>query len=161
MPVVLRRNQDLELNLVEYSGSISIAELQAIALFLANEPGLLRSDTLTVVRPGARFDIEFETLDRLFQRYANLYAAMSFQIVRRSAWICQSPAAQHHVDYWLGPAGDAREAMSTTLRQFGSFAEAGDWLVLNEAEIMTLESGAGFDDIAYFADAETVRAAAR
>ncbi len=162
MPVVLRHNEQLELNLAEYRGSVSFAELEAIAAFLAANSSFLKRDTLSLVTPGADFDtVDLGALDQLFGRYKTLYAPMDFQIVRRSAWICQCPAAQAHVDRWLGHP-DTREAMSSTLRQFTSFAEAGDWLVLSEAETLALEAGVGFAEIARFDFAPSAnRAAAR
>ena len=150
MPVVLRHNEQLELNLAEYRGSISFAELEAVATFLAQNPAFLKRDCLSLVTPRADFDrVELTALDRLFGRYKTIYAPMSFQIIRRSAWLCLSPAAQAHIDHWIGQR-DAREAMSSTLRQFSSYAEAGDWLVLSEAETRALETGAGFAEIARF-----------
>ncbi len=160
MPVVLRHNQELELNLAEYQGSVSFAELEAVAGFLAANPSFLKRDTLSQVLPGADFDtVPLDGLDRLFGHYKKLYAPMNFQIVRRSAWLCQSPAAQAHVDHWLGEP-DMREATSSTLRQFATFAEAGDWLVLSEAETVALEARVGFDEIAHF-DYPPTRTAAR
>jgi hypothetical protein len=50
--------------------------------------------------------------------------------------------------------------MSTTLRQFATYEEAGDWLVLSEAETLALQTGAGFDDLARIEDAE-LRASGR
>lgn len=150
MPVVLRHNELLELNIAEYHGRITLAELQAVADYLAANRSFLKCDCLSIVFPGGDFaGVEFDALDRIFGRYKTLYAPMNFQIIRRSAWICFSPAAQAHVDHWSGRR-DAREAMSTTLRQFASFEEAGDWLVLSEAETLALQTGAGFDELARF-----------
>ena len=150
MPVVLRHNEQLELNIAEYRGSVSIAELKAVADFLAQNPSFLKSDCLSLVAPGTDFDsVEISALDQLFGRYQVLYEPINFQIMRRSAWICLSPAAQAHVDHWSGKR-DARERMSTTLRQFATFEEAGDWLVLSEAETIALQTNAGFDVLAHF-----------
>lgn len=152
MPVVLRHNEQLELNLAEYHGGVSLAELEAVATFLAQNPSFLKRDCLSLVLPHAHFGgVELAALDRLFGRYKTIYAPMSFQIMRRSAWLCLSPAAQAHIDYWIGER-DAREAMSTTLRQFATFEEAGDWLVLSAAETLTVQIGAGFNEIARFED---------
>lgn len=160
MPIVLHYNEDLELNLAEYRGSVSFAELDAVASFLAANPSFLKRDTLSQVLPEADFDtVPLDGLDRLFGQYKKLYAPMDFQIVRRSAWICQSPRAQAHVDHWLGEP-NMSEATSSTLRRFASFAEAGDWLVLSEAETVALEGRVGFDEIARF-DYPPTRAAAR
>lgn len=157
MPVVLRHNDLLELNIAEYRGVITLAELQAVADYLAANRSFLKCDALSIVFPGATFTgVAFEDLDRIFGRYQTLYAPINFQIIRRSAWLCFSPAAQAHIDHWSGKR-DAREAMSTTLRQFGSFEEAGDWLVLSEAETLALQTGTGFDELASFDDSAASR----
>ena len=152
MPVVLRHNETLELNIAEYHGAITLTELQAVPEYLAANRSFLKCDCLSVVFPGATFEnVTFDNLDRIFGRYQTLYAPINFQIIRRSAWLCFSAAAQAHVDHWSGRR-DAREAMSTTLRQFASYEEAGDWLVLSEAETLALQNGAGFDELAHFDD---------
>lgn len=161
MPVVLRHNESLELNLVEYLDSVTYNELKAVAEFLAANPTFLKRDSLSVARPGCTFDsIDLGDLDTLFGGYAALYAPISFQIIRRSAWVCLSPGAQHYIDYWI-TGRDARGAMSTTLRQFPTYEEAGDWLVLSEAETLALQTRTGFDIIAHVEDqpeATSVRA---
>ncbi len=150
MPVVLRHNESLELNLAEYLGSVTFEELKAIADFLAADPAFLKRDCLSVARPGCDFDsVDLSALDILFGGYTALYAPISFQIIRRSAWVCLSPAAQRYIDYWV-VGRDARGAMSTTLRQFPSYEEAGDWLVLSEAETLALQTRTGFDVVAHF-----------
>ena len=153
MPVVLRHNELLELNVAEYHGAITFAELKAVADYLAANRSFLKCDCLSIVFPGAHFgSVPLDTLNELFGRYKKLYEPISFQIIRRSAWLCFSPAAQAHVDHWSGRR-EAREAMSTTLRQFLSFEEAGDWLVLSEAETLALQTGAGFEELIRFEDA--------
>lgn len=150
MPVVLRHNEQLELNLAEYRGRVVFTELAAMAGFFAENTSFLKRDCLSLVLPGADFEgVPLDALDQLFGNYKTIYAPLSFQIVRRSAWICQSPAAQAHVDYWLGDR-DVRETMSSTLRQFTSFAEAGEWLVLSEAETVALGACIGFAELARF-----------
>jgi hypothetical protein len=150
VPIVLRHNHELELNLAEYQGSVSLAELQDLVGYLTANPALLKRDLLNVVLPGADFaTVELSALDRLFERYKLVFAAMSFQIIRRSAWVCQSPAVQSHIDYWIN-GRDTRGALLSTLRQFDSIAEAGDWLVLSQAEIGALERGEGFGELARF-----------
>ncbi|MGD9981495.1 MAG: hypothetical protein AB7H66_07765 [Hyphomonadaceae bacterium] len=150
MPVVLRHNAQLEMNLAEYLGPVTFAELEGVAAFLAQNSSFLKHDCLSVVLPGADFQgVPFIALDHLFGRYKIMFAPIDFQIVRRSAWLCLSPAAQPHIDYWIGER-DTREAMSSTLRQFTSYADAGDWLVLSAAETAMLERGEDFAELARF-----------
>lgn len=162
MTVVLRRNETLELNMVEYRGSVTLAELAALAGWHEDKCDQLRSDTLNIVLPGTDFHaVDLAALDALFAHYRDLYGGLVFQILRRSAWICQSDAAQSHVSHWL-TGRNTRDGMSSDVRQFTTFAEAGDWLVLSEAATATLESGAGFVERARFhAPIEQPRLAAR
>ncbi len=161
MPVVLRHNESLELNLAEYLGSVTYDELKAAAEFLATHPAFLKRDCLSVAYAGCDFDsIELADLDTLFGGYATLYAPLSFQIIRRSAWVCLSPAAQRYIDYWI-IGRDVRGAMSTTLRQFPTYEEAGDWLVLSEAETLALQTRTGFDEVARFEAPQASAARAR
>ncbi|MBX3510014.1 MAG: hypothetical protein KF700_02365 [Hyphomonadaceae bacterium] len=147
MPVVLRHHHKLELNRVEYEGAITVAELRALADFQAASPTWLTYDSLNLVLPGANFDsIELAKLDALYDHYKKLFAPLNFVILRRSAWICQSPAAVAHVDHWLG-GRDTKAGMSSDVRWFDTFAEAGEWLVLNPAAAASLQSGEGFVDI--------------
>jgi hypothetical protein len=160
--VVLRRNETLELSVVEYRDAVTLNELVALTRWQADQCERLRDDTLNIVLPGADFyAVDLGALDALFAHYRELYGELVFEILRRSAWLCQSPAAQGHVDHWLA-GRNTRENMSTDVRQFDTFAEAGDWLVLSEAATADMESGVGFIEIARFhAPLEQPRAAAR
>jgi hypothetical protein len=157
--VVLRHNETLELNLIEYAGAISDAQLMAVAAFGAHRPSFLKRDALNIVRANASFALDLTALDALFERYRTLYAPLSFQIYRRAAWLCLSKAAEPYVDYWLGER-DLRGAMSSTVRKFDALAEAAEWLLLSSAELALVESGEGFSDVAYFEDVP-LRAARR
>ena len=159
MTIVLAHNNDLELNLVEYSGAVTLDELKAIAAYGARHPEFLKSDTLAIVRPDGDFRVGFAELDALFARYAKLYGRLDFQIYRRSAWLCRSPAAQSHIDYWVG-GRDLKETLSSAVRQFASLAEACDWLLLSAADIAAVERSEGFIEIARF-ETGPARAAAR
>lgn len=162
MTVVFRRNDTLELNVVEYQGSVTLAELKALAHAQAHNPGPLKSDTLSWVMPGADFDsIDMATLDELFAFYRGLYSPMHFQIFRRSAWLCQSPGALHHVRHWVG-GRNTREEMFSDIRLFETLSEAGEWLILSPVETAMMESGEGFTEQARFTlPADLPRAAAR
>lgn len=147
MPVILRHNEELELNRVEYSGSVTLAELDALARFQAANPTWLTYDVLSLVPPGAHFStVDLSELDRLFANYRKIFAPLTFLILRRSAWLCQSPAAERHVRHWIGER-DTKAGMATDARMFESYATAGEWLVLNPAEIAILERAEGFSDI--------------
>lgn len=147
MTIVLRHHEKLELNRIQYGGSITLAELTALAEFQAANPTWLTFDSLAIVTPGADFlSVDKPDLDKLYARYAELFTPMHFLILRRSAWICLSEAAEDHVRYWIGDRA-SRETVSSDVRRFYSFDEAGDWLVLNKDATATLESGAGFEEI--------------
>ncbi|WP_135210792.1 hypothetical protein [Vitreimonas flagellata] len=150
MSIVLRHNEQLELNRVEYSNSVTLAELTKLVEFQAANPTWLTFDALAIVTPGADFaTIDKSALDKLYASYAELFSSLHFLILRRSAWICLSPAAEEHVRYWIGDR-DTRETVSSDLRRFDTFPEAGDWLVLNQSAAAALENGTGFREIFSF-----------
>lgn len=161
MTVIIRRNEAVELNLVEFVGDISVDELKAMAKFQSDKPELLTSDCLNVVRAGATFNhVTFQQLDALFEHYRTLFSPLRLQIFRRAAWLCEDDGPKAHITHWL--SRDAREGMSSTVKQCCSFAEAADWLLLTDMERSMLECGEGFDEIARFAPpAEPARAIAR
>lgn len=147
MPIVLRHNEALEFNRVDYSGSITLAELSALAEFNAATPSWLTYDTMSIVVPGADFlSINFAELDTLFAQYRTIYAPINMLIMRRSAWLCQSDAARKHVRYWLGDR-DTRESLHSDVRLFDSFETAGEWLLLRPTELGHLISGEGFAEV--------------
>ena len=147
MTLVFRHNAELEVNRADYIGSVTSAELRALVEFQAANPTWLTYDTLSWIAPSVDFDdVDLAALDTVYTRYTQLFETRQLLIFRRSAWICQSPRAEAHMAHWLS-AGDTRTGMSSDLRRFDSFAEAGRWLVLNEAETAALESGEGFKEI--------------
>jgi hypothetical protein len=148
--VVLRHNHALELGLVEYRNSVTLTELEALADFQAAHPESMRSDSLNYVLPGTDFrSVELASLDALHARYSALFRPLNLQIYRRGAWICASDAARVHVQHWLG-GRDMRKAMSSEVRLFETFAEAGDWLILTPSESAALERGEGFAEVVRF-----------
>ncbi|MBI3438813.1 MAG: hypothetical protein HY054_09250 [Proteobacteria bacterium] len=162
MTVALRHNAALELNRVEFSGSVTAAELAALADFQSDHPRWLPYDCLNIILPHADFDsIAFDSLNGIFVKYRSLFEPMQFVILRRSAWICQSLAAEAHLHHWMANR-NTRDGMSTDVRRFNSIAEACDWLILSAPHAADAESGAGFDDIIrYTLPAEPARVAAR
>lgn len=151
MTIVLRHSEKLELNLVEYRDTVTLAQLKALAAFATAQPEHIRYDGLSVIMPGARFDdVDTAALDRLFDYYRMLYAQLDFQMLRRSAWLCLSEAAAPQVTHWL--SGDAREGMSSAVRQFETYADAGEWLVLNAEEVALAQRGEGFVEVIRFGE---------
>ena len=149
MPVVLFHSEGLDLNVVEYRGPVTLAELEALAAFQARNPRHMRRDCLNHVRPGAYFAaVDLRALDALFAHYRTLFAPMTFEIMRRSAWLCESEAACKHVRHWL--SGDTRRGMSSAVRQFDTLAEACDWLLLPEAQTGAVARREGFVETASF-----------
>jgi len=160
--VVLRHNEMLELNRAEYTGSVSVAELIALAEFQAENPQWLAYDCLNIILPGTDFDsVGLDQLDGIFQKYRALFEPLQLVIFRRSAWICQSPRAEAHVRHWVGDR-DTREGMSSDLRRCETIAEACDWLILGPAQAAAAQSGEGFNEIVrYSIPAEITRTAVR
>jgi len=147
VPVVLRHNPKLDLNVVEYHGAMTLAELKALAAFQAQNPAHLQRDALTVILSDADFSgVDLQALDALFARYSAMFTPLDFQFLRRSAWLCFNERARTHVHYWVN-GRDTRSTMSSAVRCFDTYAEAADWLVLTSEEAVLLETRAGFDEI--------------
>jgi hypothetical protein len=150
--IVLRHNETLELNLVEYRDSVSMSDLKALASFVATRDEHMRRDSIGIVMPGAVFNnVEMAALDSLFALYRDLYSTLDFQMLRRAAWICESAAAQPYVTHWL--SGDTRGAMSSAVRQFDSVADACEWLMLSVADAPLIERREGFLEVTRFGPA--------
>lgn len=142
--VVLRHNDGLELNRVDYFGSVTLAELEGLAEFQAANPTWLTYDTLNLVAAGTDFrSVSLDALDGLFARYRVLFAPLTLLILRRSAWLCQSAAAHAHIRHWIGDR-DMRGGMSSDVRSFESIEAAGEWLVLSSAELDMVHNCEGF-----------------
>lgn len=149
MTVILRRNEALELNLVEYRGKIAMAELQAVAKFQADKPELLVSDCLNRVCADADFSaVTFAMLEAMFDHYRQLFSPLRLQIFRRAVWLCEAEGPRGHVEHWLSQ--DTREGMSSNVKHCCTFADAADWLLLMDAERGLLERAEGFDELARF-----------
>jgi hypothetical protein len=147
--VIFRRNEEIELNLCEFTGAIALDELKAVAKYQADKPDILGSDTFNLVRADADFSaITFSMLDQMFEHYRRLFMPLRLQIFRRAVWLCESDAPKAHVAYWLSQ--DAKENMSTTVKHCHSFAEAADWLLLTDAERGMVERCEGFVEIIRF-----------
>lgn len=151
--IVLRHNEALELNLVEYRDSITMAQLKSLASYVAARSEHMRRDSIGLVVPDAVFHVEIEALDKLFALYRDLYSTLEFTMLRRAAWICRSPAAAPYIRHWL--SGGIREAMSSAVRQFDTIEEACEWLVLSPADAPKIERREGFLEVAQFGDAMT------
>jgi hypothetical protein len=161
MPVALRHSETLNLTFVECSGLVSTDQLGGLAACAAETPVLLSSDSLNVIRPDADLSgVDLCALGAMYARYQELYAPLKFQVYRRTAWVCQSPSADAHVDFWVKGANPGK-AFSTNVRRVETLAEAGDWLLLSSAELAQIETGEGFVQLAVFDEPRARRALAR
>lgn len=150
MPIVVSYNSPLELAVFEYSGHVTLAELKAMMRFHGQNPEILRCDCLTVLHPGSHLTgIDADALRAILMRFRRLFAPFDFQIMRRSAWVCQSPKALAHARLWVDAIRDtAREEMSSAIRLFDSFTEAADWLLLNPDDLNFAERRDKFAELA-------------
>jgi hypothetical protein len=149
--IAIRHSDELGLCLAEYEGVVTIAQLRGVADFMATALQLLKRDCLAVVEADADFSsIKLADLDDLFAHYRRLFAPMSVQVFRRSAWICRSSEALAHIKYWVGDR-DTRTSVASDIRLFETEAEAGRWLTLSPSEIVKLARREGFRTLATFA----------
>lgn len=148
MTLIVRHNEELELNRVDYVGAVSMVELAELAKFNAANPAWVTYDCLSVVAPGADFlSVNFRELDALLANYRDIYQPLNFLILRRAAWLCLSDAALPHVRHWTRDPADKRTTMSSDVRLFTSYHEAAEWLLLRPVERPKVEAGEGFVEI--------------
>ncbi len=148
MTLVVRHNEKLELNRVDYIGAVSMTELADFAKFNAANPTWVTYDCLSVVAPRADFlSVNFRELDALLAEYREIYQPLNFLILRRAAWLCLSDAALPHVRHWTRDPAEKRTAMSSDVRLFTNYQDAADWLLLRPGELPRIEAGEGFIEI--------------
>ncbi|MBY0562807.1 MAG: hypothetical protein K2P58_01375 [Hyphomonadaceae bacterium] len=150
MTVVLRHHREYELNFVEYSGAVTPAEIVALADFQAGQPTLLTYDLFGVVAADADLRaIELSKLDAMYARYRDIFRPLNLVILRRVAWVCESPAARTHLQHWLREP-EIGKAFASDIRVFDTRAEAATWLVIDPAKAAAVVRGEGFVELARF-----------
>ncbi|MBL8545583.1 MAG: hypothetical protein JNL81_03920 [Hyphomonadaceae bacterium] len=150
MPIVLRHNAALELSRVEYTGAVYARDLHDHAAFNAANPDWLGFDCISVIHADIDVSaINIANLDGVFNAHRELFEPLNLMFMRRSGWVCESPAGQRFLTHWLARR-NADKSPWADVRQLDSFEAAGEWMLLSPADTATLRSGEGFKDIASF-----------
>ncbi len=150
MTVAFSLHASYELCFAEYSGTVSVDELVALSDFLAAQPTLLSYDTLSWIAPGADFSAFDPTaLDAMFARYRTLFQPLNLVILRRGAWVCDSPACEPYLERWLGEP-DLRKTLSSDVRRFPNIQAAAEWLLLDPGKAAVIARREGFRELARF-----------
>lgn len=150
MPIILRHNERLELSRVEYHGVMSAELLHAHAQFNADNPHWLGFDCISVIHPDVDVTaISLTNLDGVFTAHRQLFEPLNLMFMRRSGWVCESPAGQRFLSHWLTKR-NADKSPWADVRQFNSFETASEWLLLSPEGAAMLKSGDGFTEMARF-----------
>lgn len=150
MPIVLRHNAKLELSRVEYSGEMTARDLHDHATFNADNPIWLGFDCVSIIHKDVDVSaISLANLNGVFNAHRQLFEPLGLMFVRRSAWVCESPAGQRFLSHWLEKR-NADKSPWADVRQFASFEAASEWLLLGPAATAALKTAEGFDEIARF-----------
>lgn len=150
MPLVLRHNATLELSRVEYFGAIRAADLNAHATFNAANPIWLGFDCVSVVHADVDVSgLSLADLDGVFRAHRKLFEPLNLMFMRRSAWVCESETGQRFLSHWLAKR-NADKSPWADVRQFNTFEDIGEWMLLSPAHLAILKSGEGFTEIARF-----------
>lgn len=151
MPIVLRHNEKLELSRVEYNGVMSARDLHDHAAFNAAHPVWLGFDCISVIHADVDVSaITLNNLDGVFNAHRALFEPLNLMFMRRSGWVCESPAGQRFLSHWLAKRNVDKSPWAD-VRQFDSFEAAGEWMLLGATNTAILKSGEGFKEIARFA----------
>ena len=150
MPITVRHNDILELSRVEYTGVMSATDLHDHAAFNAANPVWLGFDCISVIHADVEVSaISINNLDGVFTAHRKLFEPLGLVFMRRSGWVCESPAGQRFLSHWLAKRNVDKSPWAD-VRQFDTFEAASDWLLLNAASAAALKSGDGFREIARF-----------
>ncbi|QGZ95630.1 hypothetical protein [Terricaulis silvestris] len=150
MPIVLRHNESLELSRTEYFGAMTAQDLHDHAAFNAASPIWLGFDCISVIHAGIDVsEISLGKLDGVFNAHRQLFEPLGLMFVRRSGWVCESPAGQRFLSHWLAKRNVDRSPWAD-VRQFDSFEAASEWLLLDATGSAALKSGEGFREVARF-----------
>lgn len=156
MPIVLRHNSKLELSRVEYNGVMRAKDLHDHAAFNAANPIWLGFDCVSVIHDDVDVSgISLPDLDGVFTAHRELFEPLNLMFMRRSAWVCESPGGQRFLSHWLNKR-NADKSPWADVRQFNSFDEAGQWMLLAPDGLHALRTGEGFRDIARFDSAPSL-----
>jgi hypothetical protein len=139
---------------------MTATDLHDHAAFNAANPIWLGFDCISVIRPDIDVSaISMASLDGVFSTHRQLFEPLGLMFVRRSGWVCESPAGQRFLSHWLAKRNADRSPWAD-VRQFDTFEAASEWLLLNAAGAAALKSGEGFREIARF-DATAAKGLAR
>ena len=150
MPTVLRHNETLEVSRVEYSGAMTVKDLHDHAAFNTANPIWLDFDCISVIHADVEVSaISLTNLDGVFSAHRQLFEPLGLMFMRRSGWVCESPAGQRFLSHWLAKRNVDRSPWAD-VRQFDTLEAASEWLLLNSADAAALKSSEGFREIARF-----------
>ena len=153
MPIVLRHNETLELSRVEYSGVMRAQDLYDHAAYNAANPIWLGFDCISVIHPDLDASaISLSNLDSVFNTHRQMFEPLNLMFMQRSAWVCESATGQRLLSHWLEKRNVDKSPWAE-VRQFDSFKAASEWMHLSAENTAILTSGAGFKEIARFANA--------
>jgi hypothetical protein len=94
MGIVARINDALGIRVHDYFGVVEPSELFALANFYQDNPGLVKTDVVSVVDENATgHTVLAKNLESMRERFRELHKASDFLLVRRSAWVCPNLSA--------------------------------------------------------------------
>jgi hypothetical protein len=150
VPIVLRHNETLEVSRVEYSGAMTAQDLHDHAAFNAANPVWLGFDCISVIHADVDVTaISLTNLDGVFTAHRQLFEPLGLMFMRRSGWVCESPAGQRFLSHWLAKRNVDKSPWAD-VRQFDTFEAASEWLLLDTAGAAALKTGEGFREVARF-----------
>ena len=157
MAIILRHNPKLELSRVEYTGAIRGKDMHDHAAYNAANPIWLSFDCISVIHDDVDVSvISLPDLDGVFSAHRELFEPLNLMFMRRSAWVCESPAGQRFLSHWLTKR-NADKSPWADVRQFNSFEAAAEWMLLSAENAAILKNGDDFKEIARFASATIAR----
>lgn len=150
MPIVMRHSEALELTRVDFFGKVLPEHVHGYGAYGLANPIFIGFDCITFV--SADSDVSALSpahIDAIFSAYGPLLRPANAMVRRRTGWVCENPAGQQALSYWLAKRNAGSEP-DAHVRQFASAEAASEWLRLSPEAAAALKSGEGFAELARF-----------
>lgn len=155
MPIGVSVNAELAIEVVRFTGRVTLWEVTQLVRLHEARPDLITADSVQIVEEDADLtDLTPVRLEALRDHYGQVLQRTELLLLRRSGWICRSAAACSLVEYWLD-GRHSRDGLGTDVCLVADVRDLD--LLFSDDEVEAVAAARGFVEAARFD--ETKRAA--
>lgn len=141
MPIAIAENAELLLHIVEFSDIVRFSEIEALGQAHARNLSWAGADTVHIIDESADLSrITDAELDAMRAHYRAVYGSIDFFLLRRSGWVCRSPAAWRVAAYWLRER-HSRDGQGTEVYLAATLDELCEMFSAEEIAAVTARAG--------------------